>query len=128
MNTDYLAALGTGPPFLFVSNELSQTELLYIHEIVNHTHAILGSIALVQVIQLVARKAVTVEAVPDAAWRYLLTVFNRAHRAGFRFETVVPYAAWACLLVPSKSPAETAVHSAGSDKRCGNRVYPCRSF
>lgn len=76
MNTDYLAALGTGPPFLFVSNELPKTELLYIHEIVNHAHTILGSIALIQVIQLVARKAVTVEAVPNAAWRYLLTVLD----------------------------------------------------
>lgn len=30
MNTSYLAALGTGPPFLFVSNEMSYAELPYV--------------------------------------------------------------------------------------------------
>jgi hypothetical protein len=50
MNTNYLATLGTGPPFLFVSNEPSYANLLYVHEIVNHTHTILGPIALIQVI------------------------------------------------------------------------------
>ena len=83
MNTDYLAALGTGPPFLFVSNELSYADLLYVHEIVNHTHAILGSITLIQVIQPVARKAVTAEAVPDSTLHYLLTVLDSACDAGF---------------------------------------------
>jgi hypothetical protein len=65
MNADYLAALGTGP------------------EIFDHTHAILGSIALIQVIQLVARKALTTEAVPDATSRFLLTVLDSTPDAGF---------------------------------------------
>ena len=50
MNTNQLAAPGTGPPFLFLSNEVSYTELPYLLEIVNHTHAVLVSIALVQVV------------------------------------------------------------------------------
>jgi hypothetical protein len=50
MNAYQLTALGTGPPFLFVSHEVSYAELLYVHEIVNHTHPILGSITLIQVI------------------------------------------------------------------------------
>lgn len=74
-----------------------------------------------------ARKAVTTEAVFDFGGHHLLTVFNTAQRAGFGFETVVTSAAWACLLVPSKSPAETAVHSAGSDEHCGNGVCLGRS-
>jgi hypothetical protein len=64
MNTYELTALGTGPTFFFVSHEMPYTELLYVHEIVNHTHSILGSIALIQVAQPVARKPVTAEAVP----------------------------------------------------------------
>jgi hypothetical protein len=39
-------------------------ELLYVHEIVDHAHTILGSIALIQVIKPVAREPVTAEAIP----------------------------------------------------------------
>jgi hypothetical protein len=83
VNTDYLAALGTGPPFLFVSDEMSYPELPYLDEIVNHTHAILGSIALIQMTQPVARKAVTAEAVPDTTLDYPLPVLDSAGDAGF---------------------------------------------
>ena len=83
MNADYLATLGTGPSFLFVSNELSYANLPYTHEIVNHAHAILGSIALIQMAQPVARKAVTGEAVPDTTLDYVLTVLDSAEDAGF---------------------------------------------
>ena len=82
MNTNYLAAPGAGPPFLFVSNELSYSDFLYVHEIVNHTHTILGPIPLIQVIQSVARKAVTAEAVIDSTLDYLLTVLDSARDAG----------------------------------------------
>jgi hypothetical protein len=64
VNTNYLTALKTGPPFLFVHDEMLYAELPYVLEIVNHAHTILGSIALIQVVQPGARKAVTTEAVP----------------------------------------------------------------
>lgn len=98
MNTNYLTALGTGPPFLFVSNKMSYAELPYVLEIVNHTHTILSSIALIQVFQPVAGKAVTTEAVLDFTFRYLLTVLDSTHDASFRFETVVISATRACFL------------------------------
>ena len=83
MNTYQLTAPGTGPPFLFVSQKMSYAGLLYVHEIVNHTHAILGPIALIQVIQPVARKAVTAEAILDVTLFYLLTVLDSACDAAF---------------------------------------------
>jgi hypothetical protein len=64
MNTDQSTAPGTGPPFLFVFDEMPYAGLLYVHEIVDHAHPIPGSIAFVQVIKPVARKPVTAEAVP----------------------------------------------------------------
>ena len=76
MNTYYLAALGAGPALLFVSNEMSYAELLYLHEIVNHTHTILRSITHIQLIQPAARKYVTAEAVPGFTLLYLLAVFD----------------------------------------------------
>jgi len=75
--------LGTGPPFLFVSHEMSYAELLYVYEIVDHTNAIPGFIALIQVIQSVARKPATAEAVPDFTSPYLLTVLDAACDADF---------------------------------------------
>ena len=89
MNTNYPAALGAGPTFLFGSYELSYANLLYVHEIVNHTHTILGFIALIQADQPVAREAVTDEAVPDFIMPDLLTVFDSTRDAGFCFDTVV---------------------------------------
>jgi hypothetical protein len=50
MDTNDLTALGADPPFLFVSNEMSYAKRPYADEIVNHTHAVFGSIALIQVI------------------------------------------------------------------------------
>jgi hypothetical protein len=81
MNTDKLTALGTGPLFLFASNETSYAELLYVHEIVDHTHSILGSITLIQVLQPVARKPVTANAVPGFTLPHLLTVLDSARDA-----------------------------------------------
>lgn len=63
MNTDYLTTLWTGPPFLFISNEMSNAEFSDVLKIVNHAHAILGSIALIQVDEPGAGKAVASEAV-----------------------------------------------------------------
>jgi hypothetical protein len=93
-------------------------ELLYVLEIVNHTHAILGSIPLVQMLQPGARKAITTEAVPDSTLHDLLTVLDSARDAGFRFGIVVASAAGACLYILYISyicATEAAVHSAGSN-------------
>jgi hypothetical protein len=128
MNTNYLAALGTGPPFLFVSNEVSYAELPYVLEIINHTHTILGSVALIQVIQRGARKAITTEAVPDSTLHYFLTVLDSARDASFRFDTVVAAATGACLLISFICATEATVHSAGSDQRRSNHICLCRSF
>ncbi len=45
-------------------------------KIVDHAHAILGSIPLIQMIQHGTREAVTIKAVLDFGVHYLLTVFD----------------------------------------------------
>jgi hypothetical protein len=127
MNTDELTAPGTGPSFLFVSYELSYAGLLYVHEIVDHAHAILGPIALIQVIQPVAREAVTAEAVPGPALHELFTRLDPARDAGLCFDAVVAPTAGACLRVSGIRVTEATVHSAGSDQRRWNRFCPWRS-
>jgi hypothetical protein len=125
MNTDQLSALGAGPFFLFVSHEVSYAELLYMREIVNHTHSILRSITLIQVIQPVARKPVTTEAVPDLTLPYLLTVLDSACDAGFWFDAVIVSATGACPLISCISATEAAVHSTGSNQRRSDHICLC---
>jgi len=50
MNTYQLAALRTGPSFLFITHEMLYPVLLDVLKIVDHAHAVLGPIALIQVI------------------------------------------------------------------------------
>jgi len=52
-------------------------------EILDHTHAILGSISLIQMVQPGARKAVTPKTVFVSAINYLLAVLNLTRNAGF---------------------------------------------
>jgi hypothetical protein len=117
MNTNYLATLGTGPPFLFVSNEQPYAEFPDVLKIVNHAHAIFGSIPLIQMNQFITRKPVTTEAVLNSALHYLLTVLDSARDAGLRFENVATYAAWTCFSISYICQTEAAVHSTGSDQR-----------
>jgi hypothetical protein len=125
VNTEQLTAPGTGPPFLLVSDEMSYAELLYVQEIVDHAHSIPGPIALIQVIQPVAREPVTAEAVPDLTLPYLLTVLDPARDAGLWFAAVVASAAGACLFISRMRATETTVHSTGSDQRRADRSCLC---
>ena len=66
-------------------------------------------------IQSVARKAVTVEAVIDSTLHYLLTVLDSARDANFSFEDVVASATGAWFFISFVCNAEAAIHSTGSD-------------
>ena len=104
---------------------MSYAELLYVHEILDHTHAILGPITLIQVIQPVARKPVATEAVPDFIVPYLLTVLDSACDAGFWFDAVVASATGACLLISCMCDTEATVHSTGSNQRRSDHTCLC---
>ena len=122
MNTNYLATLGASPLFLFVFNEISYAELSYIFEIVNHTHNVLGSIAIIQVVQYDTGKTITTEAILDSTFYYFFTILDSTRDADFRFHTVVTSATGACLPISSIGTAEAAVHSTGRNQRCLNVI------
>ena len=117
MNAQQLTALGTGPLFLFAFHKMSDSALLYVYKIFDHTHSILGSITLIQVMQPVARKPVTSEAIPDLILTSLLTVLDPAQNTGLWFYAVVAPAAGAWILISRISDTEWTVHSTGSDQR-----------
>jgi hypothetical protein len=126
MDTDYLPALGTDPPLLLRFDEMFYAGLAYLPEIANHAHAVLGSISLIQMVQVGAGEAVATVAVPGLG--HLLTVLDTARYARFRFESVVAPAAGTGLAVPHIGPAETAIHSARSDQARAKWISSCRSF
>lgn len=117
MNALYLTTRGACPSFLFIFNETSYAKLLHVYEIVDHTHTVLGSIALIQVIQPAAREIITTEAVPDFILLSLLTGLDPAGDAGFRFDAVVAPATGACILISCIGDTEAAVHSARRNQR-----------
>lgn len=116
MNAYELTARGTGPPFRFVSDEMSYAELFYVHEVVDHAHPVLGSIPLIQVLQPVARKRVTAEAVPGFALPNLHTGLDAAHNASLRLAAVVAPAAGACICISCIRATEATVHPTGGDQ------------
>jgi hypothetical protein len=120
VNADDTPALGTGPPLLFILDELLYAVRLYVLEMVEHTHAIFGSVPLVQALQPVAGKVRATKAEPGFSCRHLLACFDAACRAGFRLENAVIPAAEAWILISCICAAKTAVHSAGSDQIRGH--------
>jgi hypothetical protein len=81
MNANYLAALGACPSFLFICNELPNANLPDAIKIVDHAHAILCPVALIQMIHPGARIIVTIETITGFVLFSLLTVFDSARQA-----------------------------------------------
>jgi hypothetical protein len=81
MNTEYLAAFRASPPFLFGSYEMPYAEFSDVLKICDHAHAVLGSITLIQMVQLVTGEAVTSKAVLGFDIHSLLTVLDFAYDA-----------------------------------------------
>jgi len=130
MDTNYPAALGAGPPFLFFLKEIPYAELSDVFEVVNHAHSVLCLIAIIQVVQYTTRKAVTTEAILDSTFRNFLTVLDFACDAGLRFLTVFTPAAGAGVPFPHIGTAQAAVHSTGRNQCCSDFAGQpfCRHF
>jgi hypothetical protein len=74
-------------------------------EVIDHAHAILGSIPFIQMVQPFTGEAITIEAVLDFSVHYLLTVLDSTYNAGFRFEAVVTSATGAWFLISCECAA-----------------------
>jgi hypothetical protein len=112
MNTDYLAAFGTGPLFFFVLNEPPDTMFLYVTEIVNHAHAVIFPIPIIQAAQNRTRETFTPDAMPVITARYEFAGLYFAPGAGFHFKIVVPPAPGTWVFDSHVGSAKTTVHSA----------------
>jgi len=105
MNAEHLTAFRAAPPFFFGSYEMSYAEFSNAFEIADHTHAVLGSITLIQMVQPVAGEAVTSKTVLNSGVNQLFAVLDSTCNAGFRFEAVVAPAAGAWFLISCECAA-----------------------
>ncbi len=99
VNADDLAALGTGPLFRLHSKEMLQAVSPDILKVVDHAHAILCPVALIQVFQPGAGEAITTEAVWGLGVGYSLAILDLAGHAGFWFIDITAPAARARLFI-----------------------------
>ena len=128
MNTDYLAALRTGPFFLFPFNKIPDAEFSDVLQIVDHAHTILGSVPLIQVIQSAQGKFSQPEqyltSAPATLSQFLIGHSTRV----FGFGTVVTSASGTWITISHVCETKAAVHSAGSDERRTDRLCLSRLF
>jgi hypothetical protein len=123
VNTNHIAALGTGPLGRFDSNELPYAEFPDVLKILNHAHPVLGSVTHIQMFETGTRKDGATEAVFESAVHDLLAVLNSAGHAGCRFMLIVSAATRTCfyVLISSISTTQATVHVTRSNQRCAKR-------
>jgi hypothetical protein len=122
MNTNYFAARGTCPLVLFLFDEMSYADLLYVLKIINHAHSVVISVSYVEAVQQVAWAFPASGAVPQIASLEHITLFYPAQGSGLWLQTVIAPAPRARVLFPDKGAAEAAVHAAGCDQARSYRL------
>jgi len=113
MHTNYLATLWACPFFFFLSYEISYAGSFYILQIINHTHTVFCSIAVIEMLQVFTWEAVAIKAILDFVFCHQNTCFNFAHDAGLRLGTIVCPATGTRVFFSQVCTAQPAVHSAG---------------
>jgi len=115
MNTSDPAAFRACLFLLLPIDEIPYAVLPDHLEILNHAHSILGALAIIQMVQHVAGKAVTRYAVKNTPFRPFFTLLYFAIDASFWFEIVGTSTSGACAFVSRIRRAKTTIHAAGSN-------------
>jgi len=89
---------------------------LDVFEILDGTHVVLGSISLIHVLHLLARKTVTLETELQILLLKRFAVFDLAPESGDGFVRVFHPASRTSVCVSQISPAGSTIHSAGGNE------------
>jgi hypothetical protein len=119
MDADGAAAFRAGPSGFFFLDEFPDAVFLYISQVFDHAHAVIGAVPLVQMLHSFAGELIAFKAKPGFAGFSSGTGFDPAAHAGRGLVAAVSITAGAMLFYPEVSQANTAVHSARSDQRSG---------
>jgi hypothetical protein len=119
MHTNRPATLNTAPPYFFTFQKLPHSEIFDILKIFNHTHTVFGPISFVQMLQTIARNIFA------SKTKLHLTIFENFTGSDLASNKrdwllIIEIATTgAFILFPQISSANSAVHSARSNKlRC----------
>jgi hypothetical protein len=82
MHTDDFPARRACPSFHFVLDEMFDTELLYVRQILYHAHAIVGPVTCIKVFQCSAGETPALETILNSALCQLLTGFDTTFDTG----------------------------------------------
>jgi hypothetical protein len=113
VDTNGLAASGASPLGPFACDEAAYSVGLNPPQIVNHAHAVLRAVALVQATQTLTGKA---RAVGAEASTSCLASLDLAGNACLALSAIIASAARAAIPATPKGAAEAAIHPAGGDQ------------
>lgn len=132
VHTNHCPATRAHPLGLFIPDKTLYPRHAYRLEIVDHAHAVIRSVTLIQVYQQLARKARTVPAVTCLTSHPPLTILDSTGDAGLRFDAVVAAATRTSIPSPQVCAAQRTVHPTGSDQRGRIQIsrgrFSCHAF
>jgi len=116
VNTNGASTFGASPPDLFVGKKFSNPDPSDILQILDHAHAVFGSISFIQMLQTSTWKSIALKAKPWFGILHEFTIFDFASNARDTFISVSSSAARAFIFFSQITHANATVHSAGSDE------------
>jgi hypothetical protein len=128
VHTNRLAASRTGPLDFFFLNKTLQSFGLYAPQIINHAHAILRTIALIQTSKTLTREARTVRAEITLVFASCLAILDSACNARLRLSPIITSATWATIPTAQKSVTEAAIHTTWGNERDQTQTSICALF
>jgi len=114
VDTNGFAASGASPLGLLAGNKAAQSVGLYPPQVINHAHAVLRTVSLVQTTQTLTGKASAVGGAEASA--SCLASLDLAGNACLALSAVITSAARAPVPAAQKRVAEAAIHATGGDK------------
>ena len=107
----------THPPLPLAGNKLPDTRSLDHQQIVDHAHAVVGSVTIVHMPERLTGELTALEAVVDVPADSPLAGLDLALDAGFRLSRVVCSTTGTGVPFPHMGSTDAAIDAAGSDQR-----------
>jgi hypothetical protein len=116
VDADGAAASGTGPSFFFVGDELPDSMLLDVSEVLDHAHPVFRPVSFIQRLHSGAGVFFTLVAEFPVVFAQFVAVLDYTFYATRGFVFVAFPAAGAFVLFPQIGHADSAVHPARGDQ------------
>lgn len=116
MNTNGASAFRASPSDFFICSKLPNSKHANVFQILDHAHAVFGSVPFIQMFQTSTREPLTLKAKSRFGTLQAFTIFDFAVDAGGGFTSVTPAAARTFIFISQICHADGTVHSAGGNQ------------